>query len=66
MYHDQICINVCLVIEDMIGPGECSKQLYLAIMQLCSFSAEDWVAKPYCDPPNDLVLLIAELGDMFA
>lgn len=39
--HDVICISVCLAIEDMIGRNECSKQLYLAIIQLCSFSDED-------------------------
>lgn len=66
MYHDEICINIYRAIRDMTGHGECSKQLYLAIMQLCSFSAEDWVGKPYCNPPDSLVLLIADLGDMFA
>lgn len=66
MYHDEICININRAIRDMIGGGECFKQLYLAIMQLCSFSAEDWVGKLCCDPPDDLVVLIADLGDMFA
>lgn len=66
MYHDQISINVYLAMQDMMGGRLFCNQLYLAIMQLCSFSAEDWVKKPFCYPPDDVVLLIADLGDMFA